>query len=117
MNRLVPAIALLACLCPAGALAHTSGTATEPADGATLDRVPEALRLSFAGPMRIVKVVMVHDGPTGSHETRLALPSEAATESLELSPDFAGPGDYRIEWRGLGEDGHVMTGEFSFSVR
>ena len=117
MNRLVPAIALLACLCAGGALAHTPGTSTEPADGATLDAVPEALRLSFAGPMRVVKVVMVHDGPTGARETRLDVPSKAPTESLALSPEFAGPGDYRVEWRGLGEDGHVMTGEFSFSVR
>ena len=109
--------ALLACLTCGPALAHTSGTSTEPADGATLDAVPETLRLAFAGPMRIVKVVMVHEGPTGTHETRLEVPSKAATESLELSPDFAGPGDYRVEWRGLGEDGHVMTGTFSFSVR
>ena len=27
-----------------------------------------------------------------------------------------GPGSYKIEWRGLGIDGHAMTGEFMFTV-
>jgi len=27
-----------------------------------------------------------------------------------------GSGTYQIEWRGLGIDGHAMTGEFMFTV-
>jgi len=27
-----------------------------------------------------------------------------------------GAGTYRIEWRGLGIDGHAMQGEFTFTV-
>ncbi len=28
-----------------------------------------------------------------------------------------GAGTYRIEWRGLGADGHAMQGEFMFEVK
>ena len=117
MHRSLFATLVLGCAWLGHVAAHTDFTATEPADGATLDAAPDTVRMDFAGPMRIVKVTVVHAGPDGSSETRLTPPSRDATESLVLSPELAGPGDYRIEWRGLGEDGHVMTGAFSFSGR
>ena len=37
--------------------------------------------------------------------------------ALEATPPALPAGSYTVEWRGLSEDGHAMSGRFSFEVR
>lgn len=98
------------------ALAHSPMKSTSPANQAMLDAVPENLHLKFAKPARVLKVVMTHSVDGALHEERLELPTKKAVEDMQLTPEFKGSGAYKIEWRALGEDGHVIKGDFTFDV-
>ncbi|KPB02677.1 hypothetical protein SU32_02790 [Ahrensia marina] len=72
--------------------------------------------MNFKSPARILKVVMTHSLDGTSRETRLDLPTRKAIKKIEFTPEFMGAGEYKIEWRALGTDGHVIKGDFSFEV-
>lgn len=98
------------------AFAHSDMKTTSPKNQAKLDAAPEMLHLTFSAPARVMKVVMTHTTADGANEMRLEVPSRELVDEVHLTPEFPGAGAYRVEWRALGEDGHVMTGEFSFDV-
>lgn len=98
------------------AFAHSEMETTSPENQAKLDVAPEMLHLTFSAPARVMKVVMTHTTADGANEMRLEIPSRELVDEVHLTPEFPGAGAYRVEWRALGEDGHVMTGEFSFDV-
>ena len=95
------------------AFAHSKAETTEPADGATVAAVEEMV-IRFDGPMRVTRVDVTRDGeavdlgdgvdPAPATEVRI-VPASAMTR-----------GRYDVEWRGLSEDGHVMSGSFGFDV-
>lgn len=97
-------------------LAHSPMKATLPAHEAKLDAVPELLQMTFSKPARVLKVLMTHSTGEASHEMRLDIPTKAAVEEIQLTPAFMGEGNYKVEWRALSDDGHVITGAFSFDV-
>ncbi len=108
-------LAVLITLTAAAASAHSRLNTTAPADGAVLAQAPAQIVLSFAKRLRLTKVRMIHeDGPAldldlggqKSFRTRFAVPLAGK-----------GRGLYRIEWRGLAADGHVMRGGFAFRVK
>lgn len=96
------------------ALAHSPLERTVPADGAGLTDVPAEVALVFARDIRLTRVEWtLDDDQSGSID--LSATSGFATE-FTLPFDGAGSGEYRIEWRGLGDDGHPQTGSFGFVV-
>lgn len=97
-------------------LAHSPMKSTSPENQAKLGAVPEILHLKFAKPSRVLKIVMTHYADDAVHEERLELPTKKAVEDMQLTPEFKGSGTYKIEWRALGEDGHVIKGDFTFDV-
>ena len=105
---------LLAVILATSATAHSKIDATTPKDGAELSQVPVQIELGFSKNLRLTKVEMIHNehpsvplelGAQKQFDTKFTLPLEDM-----------GTGTYRIEWRGLGEDGHAMRGEFMFMV-
>lgn len=98
------------------ALAHSPVKETSPPDEAVLTSVPEMLHLTFAAPARVMKVTMTHTKAENVHETRIEIPTRDMVEEMHLTPEFMGAGTYLVQWRALGEDGHVLTGEFGFEV-
>lgn len=98
------------------AMAHSEMNMTEPADGTTLNIVPETIALKFTAPARVMKVEMLHTNGTASHTMTVDIPTFGMVDEISLTPDFMGAGRYDVNWRALGEDGHVMTGSFSFTV-
>ena len=108
-------LAGLILLSATAALAHSKLDTTMPANGAVLAQAPESIVLTFAKRLRLTRVRMIHnDGPAldldlggqKSFRTRFAFPLAGK-----------GRGLYRIEWRGLAADGHVMRGRFGFRVK
>ncbi|TMM51176.1 copper resistance CopC family protein [Sulfitobacter sabulilitoris] len=107
---LAAALSLLA----TGVLAHSPLKATTPADGAVAGAVPTEVTMTFMRDIRLTRVQATHAdhdpvdldlGDQTSFATGFALPLEGM-----------GPGTYVIEWRGLGDDGHPLTGRFGFTV-
>ena len=108
-------LAGLLVLAATAASAHSRLNTTAPADGAVLARAPAQIVLTFAKRLRLTRVRMIlDDGPAldldlggqKSFRTRFAVPLAGK-----------GRGLYRIEWRGLAADGHVMRGGFAFRVK
>ena len=97
-----------------GAFAHSKVNSTVPENEAVLAETPETVELKFAKKIRLIKVAMTHlDHPTV--ELNLGDQKSFATE-FEVPVIQMGGGEYVIEWRGLGIDGHAMNGEFMFVV-
>ncbi|PIB25112.1 copper resistance protein CopC [Amylibacter kogurei] len=105
--------ALLAML-SSGAFAHSRVDTTAPHNGAVLAEVPTEVSFNFANDIRLTRVEMTHaDHPS----VQLDLGELKSFErAFTLPLEGMGPGIYRIEWRGLGVDGHVMQGDFTFTV-
>lgn len=107
-------LALLAMLVPA--TAHSPLERSVPAEGAELAAVPEKIDMTFAAPARVMKVEMTHTNGDASGTVTVDIPTRDKIETISLTPDFMGAGAYRVDWRALSEDGHVITGTFSFTV-
>ncbi|MFN3225817.1 MAG: copper resistance protein CopC [Hyphomicrobiales bacterium] len=103
-------------LMAAPAYAHTEMGMTEPANGAVLDAVPDALDLRFMAPARLMKVEMIHSNGDTAHTVAIDIPTREMVESIRLVPDFMGAGAYDVQWRALSVDGHVINDSFSFTV-
>lgn len=100
------------------ALAHSPVNSSNPADGASLQAVPETLTLMLAEPGRFMKVEVTHTTVDGSasHMMELEIPSRDMTDRMEFSGPDMGAGSYHVEWRVLGEDGHGMDGTVTYTV-
>ncbi|MEQ8658833.1 MAG: copper resistance protein CopC [Hyphomicrobiales bacterium] len=117
MKRLLLAAMLLTSV--AGpALAHSPVNSSNPADGATVQAVPETLTLMLAEPGRFMKVEVTHTTVDGSstHMMELEIPSRDITEMMEFPAPDMGAGSYHVEWRVLGEDGHAIDGTVTYNV-
>ncbi len=93
------------------AAAHSPLKQTAPSDGAVLEAAPPAIRLEFADPVRLVSVALSGPGT----DADLAVPAAGAARHEFAVPELSA-GSYRVEWRGMAEDGHVMSGAFSFEI-
>lgn len=115
MNRsALTTLAMLAMLVPA--MAHSPLQTSVPADGDELSSVPETIDMTFTAAARVMKVEMIHTNGNASHTVTVDIPTRDTVETISLSPDFVGAGAYQVDWRALSEDGHVITGTFSFTV-
>jgi putative copper export protein/methionine-rich copper-binding protein CopC len=98
-------------------LAHQWLRASAPADGETLDRVPEEIRLTFSERVRLDFTSVEVVGPEGP---LVLAPLRTATddERVLVAPVEGGwhPGDFTLRWSTVGADGHRTDGTLSFVV-
>ena len=95
-------------------LAHSSKEATHPTDGAVLTTSPDKVGMTFDKPMRVTLISL-----TDQHGTRYDLTrtdNMQPVKAFDAAPPALPKGSYKVEWRGLAEDGHPMQGTFSFEV-
>ena len=106
-------LALLSALATS-AFAHSRVDRTTPENGVEMAEVPNNISFDFAADIRLTRVVMTYeDHPT----VRLDLGEQTSFGQVFTLPlEGIGAGSYRIEWRGLGKDGHAMQGDFMFTV-
>jgi len=96
------------------AQAHTHLKSSTPADQAVLAMAPKQVTLQFSEPTRLTAVTIQKDGD--KKETALSgLPKEAAAE-VTLPVAVTAPGLYKLNWRAVGPDNHVMSGSIQFTV-
>ena len=101
-------------LMTSAAFAHSGPSTTAPENGAVLAAVPAHVFLTFAKRIRLTKVEMTH---MSNRPIQLDLADQKAFATEFVVPlTGMGKGRYRIEWRGLGLDGHAAQCEFTFRV-
>ena len=88
--------------------------ASDPIDGASLDQAPDAFSLAFVHPVQLSLVRLTTIAGEVIPVPLDPKAESAAGVSVPLPPLSAG--HYRIEWRAVGDDGHIMSGGLSFSV-
>ena len=97
---------------------HFALTRSVPAADATVAS-PAEVRLWFTEPAtdNSVSIRLVNAGGTAL-ETPAATRDEADAKVYAIALARPVPaGRYTVAWRGIGDDGHVVQGEFAFTVR
>lgn len=97
------------------AQAHTHLKSSMPADKAELSAAPKQVMLHFSEPTRLTAVTIQKEGDK-QEATVSALPKQAAAD-VTLPVEIAGPGAYKLNWRAIGPDNHVMSGSIQFTVK
>lgn len=113
MRLVLPLLAGLALGGPA--FAHATLEASEPAHGAVLRESPRRVAVRFDTPARVTVLRLLdargQEAPLRREGGRGPGLSAAAAVPAPLAP-----GAWRLEWRVVSEDGHVMTGVIPFTV-
>lgn len=112
--------ALLAALATTPALGHSDVTASSPAHGSTLTRVPARMTVTFGDAIgRLGSMTVTRNGSGNLVKATRTSPTNARTAVITLTRP--GPkkqaGLYRLTWRIVGADGHRLTGVIAFRVR
>jgi len=94
------------------AQAHTHLEGSVPADKSRV-AAPAAIELHFSGAARVTALTL----QKGSEEpvALKSLPTKAAAD-VSVPVSRLAAGDYVVNWRVVGDDGHVMSGKFGFTV-
>ena len=121
---------LLCLLFPLSALAHSPLSNVSPEDGAKLQDAPTEINMVFKSPARLIKLELLKEqasekksllgslfGNDGGEV--VPLPNAVLMETSEAHviplPEITS-GGYQLKWRAMGEDGHVIKGDFVFTV-
>jgi len=101
-------------LATTGALAHTMVKSTTIEEGATLAASPPSVTILFdhaagVGSVRLTTV-------TGETIPLNFIPPRTKVTSFTIPFPRLDPDRYKLEWRAIAQDGHVMAGGLSFGV-
>ena len=116
----LPMLALVAVLLGLGAVtagparAHAELESTDPKDGASLTNAPDEVRMRFGEDLLPEAVRVVAADSAG---TPVPLPDAVvdANEATVAWPVEAPAGSYTVSFRVVSQDGHPITGSFTFS--
>ncbi|MEK5185221.1 copper resistance CopC family protein [Solibacillus sp. FSL W7-1324] len=96
------------------AAAHTYLDTTNPEDGAVVTEPLQAIELTYAGKIEVGSTFNV----ISSNGEKIETVSMDLVDGV-LIGTFASPlpnDDYTVEWNSISEDGHPLSGQFSFTV-
>lgn len=115
-KSLLPALVLsLTALLSLPASAHTQLVKSQPEDGAVIEEPVEELVLEFNKPVRLMRVDL--SKAEGAPIDIDYIPSIGPGTNFDVAVPELEPGDYKVRWMLMGEDGHKVTGSFGFSQR
>ena len=95
------------------AAAHTTLESSTPANGATLAQSPPFIAMKFHHPINLTSVVVVD---ASKAERKLEFAPHANAAEFKVSDPQLAPGHNEVTWKGLSEDGHVISGSLKFEV-
>lgn len=114
MKRLLSTVAVSLFFTLGAAQAHTHLKSSMPADQAVLTSAPKQVMLHFSEASRLTAVSIQKDG---DKETSIAPLPKQASADVTLPVEISGPGTYKLKWRAIGADNHVMSGALQFTVK
>lgn len=91
--------------------AHTHLESSVPADKSKV-RAPQAIELRFTEPARVTALTIQQ----GTNSAKDLKPPSTASKVVSVPVSGLAAGDYKVSWRVAGQDGHVMSGSFLFTV-
>ena len=109
------AVGLLALSAGGAANAHSRAETTVPASGEVVAAAPTVISISFDEPMRVTLIELTDDD--GDAFALERTDGMRPVTRFEAAPPDLPAGRYTVDWRGLSEDGHAMSGRFTFEVR
>ncbi len=96
------------------AAAHTPLTASIPSAKATVSAPVKEIVLEFGGDVRLTAFVLTD--AQGDNKKVAAVPANVAKKfTLAVEEDLKA-GVYTVNWRAVGADTHVVSGDFRFTV-
>lgn len=95
------------------ALAHASLTASTPSNGSTLIEAPKMVLLEFAEAVQLVRVNI----ETDEGDEKLMVGKKGFHKDYILGTESQSKGKHTLRWRALANDGHVIKGEVTFTVK
>ena len=95
--------------------AHSKQETTTPANNTVLYEAPSELVIQFDKPMRITRLALSNQSGNDFEVRRTDQMKHVLKLVAQLDP--VSKGEYKVDWRGLSEDGHPMKGTFSFAVK
>lgn len=114
------AVVVLSLMIATPALAHISLERSNPANGDALSAPVNEVRIRFTGGVEPRYTSLRLFDSTGreivTSAVRVLPDSENKAFVGALAEPLATPGQYRVEWKTAGADGHIMTGTFSFTI-
>ncbi|MFL5964105.1 MAG: copper resistance CopC/CopD family protein [Gaiellaceae bacterium] len=115
MKRTVVLFALAALIAPASAAAHATLIGTTPADGAVLDRAPQAVRVEFDDSIHLAPGNAAVSNSSNASVLGGAPRIAGHTLVLPLRTGLA-DGPYSVRWSIVSDDGHREQGVLAFAV-
>lgn len=97
------------------AWAHAYRTAAEPTENAVLASGPPRVTATFNEPIQEMFAAMTVVGPDGKVWSQGDPQVQGAVVSVGVAP-LGPPGDYTVNYRVTSDDGHPVTGSWSFRV-
>ena len=109
-SSLLVAAALLALT--AVAQAHTHLKEATPGDKSVVNTAPANVVLKFSESAKVTALTLHKDGAADQKLT--ASPDTASAQVTAALPKLS-PGKYSVNWRVVSDDGHIMSGQLSFT--
>ncbi|HEX2143877.1 MAG TPA: copper resistance protein CopC [Glycomyces sp.] len=109
------AAALVGVLWASGAWAHATATKTDPESGALLDAPPGEVVVEFNESVTPVDAATGVVAPDGDRADTGVTQSEDGT-AIAIAIDADAEGTYLVGYRVVSDDGHPVSGTFTFSV-
>lgn len=97
------------------AFAHDSLTGTSPANGATVDAVPDKVEISMSNVPAVIgsEVQVLDDSGTDWATGGVDVLDRVASQAVKPG---APAGKYTVKWRLVSSDSHPIEGEFGFTA-
>jgi copper resistance protein C len=104
------------CLSSALLSAHIKLTRSAPAADAVLESPPDVLQIWFSEEPLLPLSGMTLTGPGGPIKLEPVRPGSERSLVAKVGVTLE-PGAYRVAWKTGGDDGHVISGTVSFSIK
>ena len=95
---------------------HSQLSEILPKDNVTYVKVPSQINMKFNSLVKLVKIVMIRVDKKEKINLDLTSLNDRAKEHIFPMPKLSS-GKYRIEWRALSPDGHIIKGKSDFEVK
>lgn len=113
MKPYLTLVVLTVLACANTAYGHAHLQVSDPANASTVTQPPKHIVLQFNEATQLT-VLTLQKGEAQPQKLE-PLPS-AAAKSISVPLPAVDAGKYVVSWRAMGDDGHMISGTFSFTV-
>lgn len=112
MNKFKTLITGTALLASSSVFAHGMMDMTYPQDGAMMMEPTDRVEVKFEMPMKLVSMKLIDS--TGKPVAIDFDRSQEAGMHFKVMTPTLKPDNYKVHWKAMGDDGHMMKGSFGF---